>query len=200
LTGLPQQIYSDIHPMFFRINFVAEVEMGIASTADGRVGEVLVRGPGEGPATWAMGSLFERLASAVETDGALGVSLVTQPPGIATPLHVHTREAEAFFLLDGTMSYQAGGTLYRLSAGHFIYLPKGVPHAFRVTGTSPVRFLGLAVPAGLIDLYEEVGVPATERRLPGRDGPPVQEDIQRWNEVSPRYGLRVVGPPIPDEP
>jgi quercetin dioxygenase-like cupin family protein len=70
---------------------------------------------------------------------------VTQPPGIATPLHTHTREAEAFFLLDGTMTYQAGSTLYRLSAGYLIYLPMGVPHAFRVTGTSPVRFLGLAL-------------------------------------------------------
>jgi mannose-6-phosphate isomerase-like protein (cupin superfamily) len=151
--------------------------MGIAPTSGDRVGEVLVRGPGEGPATWAMGSLFERLASAAETDGAFGMSLVTQPPGVATPLHVHTREAEAFFLLDGTMSYQAGSTLYRLSAGYFIYLPKGVPHAFRVTGTSPVRFLGLTVPGGLMDLYDEVGMPATERRLPGLDGPPVDEEI-----------------------
>jgi mannose-6-phosphate isomerase-like protein (cupin superfamily) len=173
--------------------------MGIAPTSDDQVGEVLVRASGDGPATWAIGSLFERLASAAETDGGLDVSLVTQPPGVATPLHVHTREAEAFFLLDGTMSYQAGSTLYRLSAGYFIYLPKGVPHAFRVTGTSPVRFLGLIVPGGLMDLYDEVGMPATERRLPGLDGPPVDEQIRRWNEVSPRYGLRVVGPPIPSE-
>jgi uncharacterized cupin superfamily protein len=52
-----------------------------------------------------MGSLFERLASAAETFGAFDVSLVTQPPGVATPLHVHTREAEAFFLLDGTSGW-----------------------------------------------------------------------------------------------
>ena len=48
-------------------------------------------------------------------------------------------------------------------------------------------------------LYDEVGMPATERRLPGLDGRPVEEEIRRWNEVSPRYGLRVVGPPIPIE-
>ena len=87
----------------------------------------------------------------------------------------------------------------RLSAGYFIYLPQGVPHAFRVTGSSPIRFLGLAVPAGLMDLYDEVGMPATERRLPGSDGPPIEEEIRRWNEECPRYGLRVVGPPIPSE-
>jgi mannose-6-phosphate isomerase-like protein (cupin superfamily) len=173
--------------------------MVTTQTSNDRVGEVLVRAPGDGPATLAMGSLFERLASAAETNEAFGLSLVTQPPGVATPLHVHTHEAEAFFLLDGTMSYQAGSTLYRLSAGHFIYLPKGVPHAFRVTGTSPVRFLGLTVPGGLMGLYDEVGMPATERRLPGPDGPPVEEEIRRWNEVSPRSGLRVVGPPIPIE-
>jgi mannose-6-phosphate isomerase-like protein (cupin superfamily) len=173
--------------------------MTTAPTSGDRVSEVLVRAPGDGAATWAMGSLFERLASAADTDGAFDASLVTQPPGVATPLHVHTHEAEAFFLLDGTMSYQAGNTLYLLSAGYFIYLPKGIPHAFRVTGTSPVRFLGLTVPAGLMDLYDEVGMPATERRLPGPDGPPVEEGVRRWNEVSPRYGLRVVGPPIPSE-
>jgi quercetin dioxygenase-like cupin family protein len=164
-----------------------------------RTGEVLVRGPGEGPATWAMASLFERLASATETGGAFAMSLVTQPPGIATPLHVHTREAEAFYLLEGTMTYQAGEELYRLSAGDFIYLPKGVPHAFRITGESPVRFLGLVVPGGLMGLYDDVGLPATDRRLPGKDGRPVEEEIQRWNEMSPRYGLRVVGPPIPSD-
>jgi mannose-6-phosphate isomerase-like protein (cupin superfamily) len=173
--------------------------MATVQTSGDRVAEVLVRAPGDGPATWAMDSLFERLASAAETDGAFDVSLVTQPPGVATPLHVHTHEAEAFFLLDGTMTSQAGSTLHRLSAGYFIYLPKGVPHAFRVTGTSPVRFLGLTVPGGLMALYDEVGMPATGRRLPGSDGPRVPEEIQRWNEVSPRYGLRVVGPPIPME-
>ncbi|HEU4426081.1 MAG TPA: cupin domain-containing protein [Pilimelia sp.] len=158
---------------------------------------VLVRGPGEGPATWAMASLFERLASGDETDGAFGLSLVTQPPGVATPLHVHTQEAEAFYLLDGTLTYQAGEDLYKLVAGSFIYLPRGVPHAFRVTGTTTARFLGLVVPGGLLRLYDEVGLPARERRLPGADGLSFDEEVKRWNEIGPRYGLRVVGPPIP---
>jgi quercetin dioxygenase-like cupin family protein len=156
-----------------------------------------VRTAAEGPATWAMGSLFERLASAAETDGGFGLSLVTQPPGVATPLHVHTNEAEAFYVLDGTMTYRAGEDLHDLSAGSFIYLPKGLPHAFRVTGSTPVRFLGLVVPGGLLGLYDEVGVPASAHRLPGADGPPTEQEIARWNEVGPRYGLRVVGPPIP---
>jgi hypothetical protein len=74
-----------------------------------------------------------------------------------------------------------------------------VPHAFRVTGTTPVRFLGLVAPGGLMTRYDEVGIPARERRLPGPDGLPIEEEIARWNETGPRYGLSVTGPPIPAE-
>jgi hypothetical protein len=112
---------------------------------------------------------------------------------------VHTREAEAFYLLEGAMTYRAGEQTHHLTAGDFIYLPKGVPHAFRVTGSSPVRFVGLAVPGALLALYDEVGVPAVERRLPGPDGLPFDVEVARWNEVGPRYGLRVVGPPLPPD-
>ena len=127
---------------------------------------VVSRAAGTGPATWAMGMLFERLAGAEETAGLLGASVVTKPPGQASPLHVHTREAEAWFLLQGA------------------------------TGTVPVRFLALTLPGGLLDIYDEAGVPAAERRLP--DAGVSDAHVARWLELAPRYGLRVVGPPIPE--
>ena len=160
-----------------------------------RTTTVLVRGSGDGPATWALGSLFERVASGGETGGALELSLVTQPAGTATPLHVHTGEAEAFYLLDGTMTYLAGEQTHLLSQGSFIYLPSGVPHAFRVTGTNPVRFLAIAAPGGLMGLYDEVGRPAGDRVVPEPDGERLQSDIARWLEAAPRYGIQVIGPP-----
>jgi quercetin dioxygenase-like cupin family protein len=164
----------------------------ISSTA-----AVVHRPAGTGPMTWAMGSLFEQLVSAEQTEGLLGLAVVTQPPGVATPLHRHTREAEAFYLLDGTMTYRAGEEVFELATGSFLYLPKGLPHAFRVTGERPVRILALTVPGHLLHLYDEVGMPAAERRLPGEDGIPLADEIARWNEIGPRYGLEVVGPPIP---
>ncbi|QNN52549.1 cupin domain-containing protein [Nocardioides mesophilus] len=152
---------------------------------------------GTGPGTWAMGSLFEHLVGPAATGGRLGVSLVVQPPGIATPLHRHTRESEAFFVLEGRIEYRAGEETYELTAGSFLHLPAGIPHAFRIRGDAPARFLGLTVPGGLMGLYDEVGIPAREMRLPGDDGLPMAEEIARWNEVGSRYGLEVVGPPIP---
>ena len=159
---------------------------------------VVHRPAGTGPATWDMGSLFEHLLGADES-GGLGVSLVTQPPGIATPLHRHTNEDEAFFLLDGSMTYRAGDDVYRLTEGDFLWLPRALPHAFRVTGSTPVRFVGFADPGRLFALYDEVGIPARERRIPGLDGQTMEVEIPRWNEVGPRYGLEVVGPPLPEE-
>lgn len=160
---------------------------------------VVMQAPGQGKATWAMGSLFERLVGADDTDGLFGVSLVTQPPGTATPFHLHSHEAEAFYLLDGTMKYRAGEELFELTAGCFMYLPRGIPHAFRITGKVNARFLGLTAPGGLMTLYDEVGVPARQRRLPSAEETPMAEEIARWTEVGPRYGLSVVGPPLPEE-
>jgi quercetin dioxygenase-like cupin family protein len=164
---------------------------------DADTATVVVHHAGEGPGTWAMGSLFEHLVGADQTGGTLGMSMVLQPPGIATPLHRHTREAEALFVVEGRVGYRAGEETYELGDGSFLYLPLGVPHAFRVRGTRPARLLTMTLPGGLMGLYDEVGVPAREMRLPGEDGLPMEEEIARWNRVGPRYGLEVVGPPIP---
>lgn len=158
---------------------------------------VVARDQGEGPATWALGALFEHLATGPETGGAFSFTKVTQPSGTATPLHLHTREAEAFYLLDGTMTYQAGEQTYKLSPGSFIYLPTGVPHAFRITGETPASFLAIAAPGGLMDLYDGTGRPAAARRLPSPDEADLGADIQRWLAASAEYGLQVLGPPLP---
>jgi quercetin dioxygenase-like cupin family protein len=172
--------------------------MGAGTAMDGQTTTtVLVRGSDESPATWALGSLFEQVASGTETGGGFQLSRVTQPAGTATPLHAHTREAEAFYVLDGNLTYRAGEQTYQLSPGSFIYLPSGVPHAFRVTGTSPVRFLAIVVPGGLMDLYGEVGRPAGQRRLPEPDEEQMGAEIGRWLEAAPRYGIEVLGPPLP---
>jgi quercetin dioxygenase-like cupin family protein len=167
--------------------------MGSGTTAPA----VVVRDPGEGPATWALGSLFEHLVTGAETGSAFGLTKVTQPAGAASPVHLHTREAEAFYLLDGTMRYLAGEQTYELRPGSFIYLPTGVPHAFRVTGETPVSFLAVVAPGGLMAMYDEVGRPAAGRRLPGPDEADLGGDIQRWLAAGPGYGLQVIGPPLP---
>ena len=160
--------------------------------------DVVMREPGNGRGTWAMGSLFEHLMESAPGDGRLGVALVTQPPGIATPLHRHTRESESFYVLEGHIEYRAGDRDFALYPGCLIHLPIGLPHAFRIRGEEPAKFLAIIDPGHLLHLYDEVGIPAAEHRLPGEDGQTMEEEVPRWIEVSPRYGLEVVGPPLPE--
>jgi quercetin dioxygenase-like cupin family protein len=145
-----------------------------------------------------MGSLMEVKLGPDDGASGFGVMEVTQPPGVATPLHVHRNESEAFYVLEGSIAYEGGGELFLLGEGDFLHLPKDVPHRFRIGGDAPARFLAIMSPAGLTSLYAEVGTPALERRVPD---PPADADIaaeiSRWSEVAPRYGLEVLGPPLP---
>ena len=118
--------------------------------------------------------------------------------GRGDALHRHTNEAEALFILEGRLTYRAGDEQFEMYGGCFIYLPQDVPHAFRIRGDEPARILALTAPGGLLNLYDDVGIPATEMRLPGADGLPLEVEIPRWVENGPRYGLEVVGPPIPE--
>ncbi len=155
---------------------------------------VILREDGAGDVIWSMGNRFTFRLRSAETGGALSMLEVVAPVGSAPPLHTHHREAEVFVLLAGDLIYRAGDETYQLSPGSSIYLPRGLPHAFRVVGTEPARFLALTFPGGLENLYEEIGQPA---RGPGLPEPPSQQEIGAWIQTGRRYGLEVNGPPLP---
>jgi len=54
--------------------------------------------------------------------------------------------------------------------------PGVLPHAFLIRGDGPARILALTLPAGLLGLYDDVGIPAAEHRLPGDDGRTIAEE------------------------
>ena len=125
---------------------------------------VVVRGPDQGQATWAMGSLFERLVSGRETRGAFDLTLATQPPGIAPPLHVHAHEAEGITVL--VASGNAGDRSLRAPLAQAL-AAKGMAvllFDYRGYGGNPGRpsEAGLArdARAAYRFLVGEVGVPA----------------------------------------
>jgi quercetin dioxygenase-like cupin family protein len=148
---------------------------------------------GAAGAFWAMGNRFSVRLNAAESSGALTLLEVVAPPGTGPPLHIHRREAEIFYLLAGRMIYRAGDETYELAPGGSIYLPRDVPHAFRVIGDAPARFLALTTPGGIERLYEELGRGADHDGLPDRPSP---DDIAAWLAAAPRYGLEVCGPPM----
>lgn len=127
---------------------------------------VVTREPGTGRGTWAMSSLSGQLLESPPGTSRIGVALVTQPPAAATPLHRHTREAETFYPLDGQMDYRAGEQDYHPHPGCFPYPPTGQPHAPRIRGNQPARFLAITEPGSLHHPYHEVGTPGHRTAAP----------------------------------
>jgi quercetin dioxygenase-like cupin family protein len=113
-------------------------------------------------------------ASVDGTGGALGLVETVIPAGHSTPLHLHRREDEAFYVLDGAVDFVCGEERFRAEPGAFVYLPRGVPHAFLGVAERS-RVLVLLVPGGLEEAFA---------------------DPARFQQLLREGGVEVLGPPL----
>src|SRR6185437_7482166 len=91
---------------------------------------VIVRA-GQGQAVrWGPAGVVRVLAGADSTRGSFSLVEVSEAPGSAAPLHVHHGEAEAFYILQGTIELTCGEENVTASAGDFVYTPEDVPHKY----------------------------------------------------------------------
>src|SRR6476469_4455945 len=95
--------------------------------------------PGEGPAIWFLRNRMSVKATAGSTGGAFGLVESLVAPGFSPPLHVHHREDETFYVLEGELTMKCGDRTFRAAAGAFVFLPREVPHTFVVEGDQPAR-------------------------------------------------------------
>jgi mannose-6-phosphate isomerase-like protein (cupin superfamily) len=124
----------------------------------------LIVAPEEGLSVrWGPAGVIRIVAGAERTDGSFSVCEVTEPPGSAAPLHVHHGEAEAFYILQGTIELTCGDQTATVTAGDFVYAPRGVPHKYVVTGQEPVRMLLLFSRPGFESFFAEAGAPLDDR-------------------------------------
>jgi quercetin dioxygenase-like cupin family protein len=148
--------------------------------------------PGGGTAIWFLASRMTIKATTDTTHGAYGLTEVTVPPGFSPPLHVHHREDESFYVLDGRLTLRCGDEAYSAAAGSYVLLPRDVPHSFVVEGDTPVRMLNLMTPGGGEGFFVEAGRPARDDGLP----PAAPVDIPNLRRAGEMYGADVVGPPL----
>src|SRR5918997_167213 len=101
---------------------------------------------GEGQARWWLGGLVTVKATGKETDGHYALVEVLDPVG-PQPLHVHHREDEGFWILEGEVTFEVGEETIKASPGSFVFGPKDVPHRYTVE-SEQARTLFLLSPAG----------------------------------------------------
>ena len=139
-------------------------------------GEV-VRGPAGGPATI--------MARTETTNGSLTCLEVTIGPGEGPPAHIHRREDEAWYLLDGRFRFLADDELFEADPGSFVFVPRGTAHCFQNLEERPSRILVLFTPSGMERFFEEHA---------GLEPGPVDPLVYR--QIAERSWMEVVGPPI----
>ncbi|WP_040493468.1 cupin domain-containing protein [Ilumatobacter nonamiensis] len=142
-------------------------------------------------ATWFLDTTMRVLARNDDTGGAFTFIHWEAPTGFGPPRHVHPTEDEAFYLVTGTLDVVCGDDKWTAGPGDFVFLPKGIPHAFVVTN-GPVEGLQITSPAGFEDYVAELGRPATSSGLPE----PTPPDHEHLMEASERFGYLIVGPPM----
>ncbi len=144
-----------------------------------------------GKAFWFINNLATVKVSGEETDGAWSLVEFLGGQGDAPPLHVHHREDEAFYVLEGELTLFADGREHRLRAGEAAVGSKGIPHTYRVE-SGRARWLVVCSPAGFERFVAEAAVPAETSTLP--PGPPAVSP-ERLTEIAAEHRIEILGPP-----
>ena len=152
-----------------------------------------IRQPAEGRTIAVVGDGYRCLATGEDTNGKYALWEAVVPPGGGPPPHVHSREEEGFYVLEGEIILFIGDQLLVASAGTFANMLFDTPHSFKNEGGKPARMLISVAPAGLEQMFFEVGVPVPPGAVTA--APPTKEEIERLLAAAPRYGVEIKVPP-----
>jgi quercetin dioxygenase-like cupin family protein len=142
---------------------------------------------GEGEARWWFGQLAVIKATASDTAGGHSLLEITVDPGYETPLHVHHREDEAFWMIDGGATFTVGEETVEAAAGAYLFGPKHIPHKWRA-GPDGARLLYLFAPGGFEELVREMSVPAKSLTPPPPDVAPPDDAA----EIAATFGVELL--------
>ena len=128
------------------------------------------------------------LTAAAETDGRHDLTDNVQAPGARTPVHVHTRYEERFWVVSGLMTVWTERHTVVLRPGDYFAVPRNTAHAIQA-GPAGARALQISSPAGFAELVARSGTPAHLA------GPGADLDLDLFLAVTTELGDVVLGPP-----
>jgi quercetin dioxygenase-like cupin family protein len=123
------------------------------------------------------------LLRGAQSEGRAAVMDNTVPAGAKGPPHHHHEFDEAFYVIDGEVTFRLGDELFTRRAGELAFAPRGAHHSFANRSGSEARMLLVCIPAGFERYFQRMAA-----RQAGVDPPP--EAREPWPEVT------VVGPQI----
>jgi glyoxylate utilization-related uncharacterized protein len=112
--------------------------------------------------------------------------------GNVPPPHIHHREDETFYVIEGEMTFSIGDRTIKATPGTMVFAPRDVPHSFTID-SDQVRILVQVAPAGAEKFFKACSVPAPSMTLPPPAEVPYSE-IQKMMALAPDYGFEFVPP------
>jgi mannose-6-phosphate isomerase-like protein (cupin superfamily) len=152
--------------------------------------EGLVVPPAGGERTWHLDTLWTWKVPSTVTGGAFSLAEQLLPRGSAPPVHRHTREDEAWMVLDGEMTFVLDDEPHSAGPGTCVFGPRGAAHTF-VVRSATARLVTLLVPGHGEQFFRRTGHPAAAPTLP----PPREPDMAALVEAMEQFGIELVGPP-----
>jgi len=139
-----------------------------------------------------LGEIMQLKVTGDDTGGSLCVVELTSFPHNGPPPHIHHREDESFYVIEGRFSFLLDNRTIEASSGSFCRVPKGTLHTYQNIGTKPGRALVILTPAGFEKFWVEIADLVVNPA--GPSGPPSPESVARLMRLAPKYGLEVKGP------
>ena len=168
-----------------------------ASTSRGTSRGIVV-GPGQGrtiPGTDAI----TLIATSEQTGGSIGVFEDISSPGDGPPRHVHYGSDELFYVLEGEFLVLVGERQESVSAGTYVFVPRGTVHAYKVIGTERGRVLSAFIPGGPEGGFEEfikLRTEGEEVNQSVRQSRTMEQRNKMFAELDAKYDSEFVGPPL----
>jgi quercetin dioxygenase-like cupin family protein len=154
--------------------------------------EIVIRKPAHGRTIAVVGDVYRFLVTGAETNGQYATWEAIVPPGGGPPPHVHSREEEGFYILEGEITFRIGTETVVATAGTYANMPIGTPHSFKNESDQPARMLISVAPAGLEQMFFECGVPLEAGSTTAL--PPSHAEIEKMLQVAPKYGIEIMLP------
>ena len=142
----------------------------------------VVRPTDEGKVIFGAGDEYRYLATGAETDASYFLVEAIVPPGGGPPFHVQTREEEAFYVLEGELSFYGDAGEIVAGPGTYLNIPKGAKHRFRNNRDTTAKMLFFFTPAGIEGLFDEFG----EMDIPSGD---FASALKAMNTLGEKYGV-----------
>ncbi len=121
-----------------------------------------------------------------DTDGAFSL-LEVELTGDGPPQHIHKTEDETFYVLEGEVKFLLGDNTSIAKAGTFVYIPRGVRHAFCRIDKKNAKLLATFTPAGFEKFFEDaIDLDVTD----------TEAYVDKGKELAEKYNMEIVGPPL----